>query len=100
MDIARILATKGDTAVTARPDQSIRDGLALLARHNIGALIVVDAAGAPIGILSQRDIVREAAGNEAVFTPRGGGPITRAAVPRPAPHRPPAGAPTAAGKTI
>ena len=67
MDIARILATKGDTAVTARPDQSIRDGLALLARHNIGALIVVDAAGAPIGILSERDIVREAVRNEKFF---------------------------------
>jgi len=77
MDIARILATKGDTAVTARPDQSIRDGLALLARHNIGALIVVDAAGAPIGILSERDIVREAARNEAVFTRRIGDLMTR-----------------------
>src|SRR5947207_15378425 len=77
MDIARIRATKGDTAVTARPDQSIRDGLALLARHNIGALIVVDAAGAPIGILSERDIVREAARNEAVFTRRVGDLMTR-----------------------
>lgn len=77
MDIARILATKGDTAVTARPEQSIRDGLALLARHNIGALIVVDAAGAPIGILSERDIVREAAKNEAVFTRRVGDLMTR-----------------------
>jgi|SRR6267378_2654076 CBS domain-containing protein len=70
MDIARILATKGDTAVTVRPEQNIREALTLLGRHNIGALIVVDTAGAPVGILSERDIVREAAKNEAVFTRR------------------------------
>ncbi len=67
MDIASILATKGDTAVTVRPEQSIREALAALARHNIGAVIVADAAGRPVGILSERDIVREAARNEAVF---------------------------------
>ena len=77
MDIASILATKGDTAVTIRPEQNVREALALLARHNIGALIVVDPAGAPAGILSERDIVREAAKNEAVFTRRVGDLMTR-----------------------
>jgi len=67
MDIATILATKGTQAVTIRPEESIRGALGLLARHNIGALIVVDAAGRPIGILSERDIVREAARNEQCF---------------------------------
>lgn len=68
MDIASILATKGDTAsVTVRPEQSIREALAALARHNIGAVIVTDEAGRPVGILSERDIVREAARNEGVF---------------------------------
>ncbi len=70
MDIASILATKGDTAVTVGPEQSIREALALLARHNIGALIVADEAGGPVGILSERDIVRDAAKNEAVFSRR------------------------------
>ena len=67
MDIATILATKGTQAVSVRPEESIRGALGLLARHNIGALIVVDAAGRPIGILSERDIVREAARNEQCF---------------------------------
>jgi len=67
MDIASILATKGDKAHTVRPEQSIRDALGLLARHNVGALIVVDDASRPVGILSERDVVREAAQNERVF---------------------------------
>ncbi len=67
MNIASILATKGDTAHTARPEQSIREALGLLAQHNVGALIVVNDAGRPVGILSERDVVREAASNERVF---------------------------------
>src|SRR5213078_3290512 len=55
MDIASILATKGDKAHTVRPEQSIRDALGLLARHNVGALIVVDDASRPVGILSARN---------------------------------------------
>jgi CBS domain-containing protein len=67
MNIARILATKGAQVITIAPDRTIREALALLARHNIGALVVVDAAGAPVGILSERDVVRAAARDEDVF---------------------------------
>ena len=67
MNIATILASKGAQTVTVRPEQSIREGLALLARHNIGALIVVEG-DRPVGILSERDIVREGARREDVFT--------------------------------
>jgi CBS domain-containing protein len=66
MNIANILARKGSMAVTVRPEQSIRDALALLDRHNIGALIAVEG-DRPVGILSERDIVREAAHNESFF---------------------------------
>jgi len=68
MNIANVLAVKGPKIITIRPEQTIRDALSLLAAHNIGALVVVDDAGSPVGILSERDIVREAARNEAVFT--------------------------------
>src|SRR5262249_58383036 len=61
-----ILARKGSMAVTVRPEQSIREALALLDRHNIGALIAVEGES-PVGILSERDIVREAARNEKFF---------------------------------
>ena len=67
MNIASILATKGDKVVTVRAEQSIREALGVLAQHNIGALVVVDAGMRPIGILSERDIVRAAARDEKVF---------------------------------
>jgi CBS domain-containing protein len=76
MDIATILAKKGDGTVTIGPGQSIREALGLLARHNIGALIVVED-DRPVGILSERDIVREAAQNEACFGRRVSDLMTR-----------------------
>jgi CBS domain-containing protein len=67
MTIAHILARKGINVITIRPDQSIRQALGLLAEHNIGALVVVDESLRPVGILSERDIVREAARSDALF---------------------------------
>lgn len=67
MIIANVLAVKGPKVVTIRPDETIRQALILLAEHNIGALVVVGEGGLPVGILSERDIVREAARNEKVF---------------------------------
>ena len=66
-NVASILARKGGRVVTCRPDQPIRQALGLLAEHNIGALVVVDGTGAPVGILSERDIVRESARDERLF---------------------------------
>ena len=67
MNIANILARKGGRVITVRPEQSIREALQLLARHNIGALVVVGEPGLPVGIISERDVVREAARSEEVF---------------------------------
>ena len=68
MNIATILARKGMDVFTARPEQTLREALSLLAQHNIGALVVLDPAGRVVGILSERDIVREAVRNEGFFT--------------------------------
>ena len=67
INIASLLAKKSGAPITIRPEQTVRDALVLLAKHNIGALVVVNAAGMPVGIVSERDIVREAARNEQVF---------------------------------
>ena len=68
MTIASLLARKGVKVVTIQPEHQIRQALALLAEHNIGALVVVDGNARPVGILSERDIVRSAARDEGVFT--------------------------------
>jgi CBS domain-containing protein len=77
MNIASLLATKGDMVVTARAEQTIRDALGLLARHNIGALVVVDDGHLPIGIVSERDVVRAAARDEQLFSRTVGTIMTR-----------------------
>ncbi len=43
--------------VTAAPSDSIRDVVAQLSEHNVGAVVVTDG-GALVGILSERDVVR------------------------------------------
>jgi CBS domain-containing protein len=61
MRIGEILAAKSDAqrgVVTIAPDAGVRELIALLAEHNIGALIV-SADGARLdGIVSERDVVR------------------------------------------
>jgi len=73
MQISNILAKKGGSVVTLKPDQTVREALALLVEKRIGALVVVDDAGKVVGLLSERDIIREAARNEALF----GEPVSR-----------------------
>lgn len=68
MNIKTILATKGANVITIAPDKTIRDALATLTGHNIGALVVVDTINKPVGIISERDIVRLAAKNEQLFS--------------------------------
>ena len=63
MKIEHVLASKGMNVVTIGPAQSLTEAIAQLAMHNIGALVVMDEGGAPVGILSERDIVRELARN-------------------------------------
>ena len=58
MRISDVLGTKGDAVVTTSPDTTVRDLVALLAEHNIGA-VIVSAQDEPVaGIVSERDVVR------------------------------------------
>lgn len=57
----RILDAKGHDVATIAPDASLADAAGELARHGIGALVVTDAEGAIVGIVSERDLVRSIA---------------------------------------
>jgi CBS domain-containing protein len=57
MRLSDILRVKGSKVVTIDPDRTVLDAVRTLVDHNIGAIVVVDE-GAPVGILSERDILR------------------------------------------
>ena len=61
MQVTQILASKAEQAVvTIGPRASLAEAAALLSERRIGAVIVTDAGSSiPVGILSERDIVRE-----------------------------------------
>jgi len=58
MKISGILSTKSHQVITIHPDQTIADAVRLLDENNIGALPVISEEGQVVGILSERDIVR------------------------------------------
>jgi CBS domain-containing protein len=58
MDVKTILTGKGSDIVTIEPNASLEAAIATLAKHRIGALVVLGADRRVIGILSERDIVR------------------------------------------
>ncbi len=68
MRINEVLAGKAiQEVVTITPDATVRDLVALLARHNVGAL-VVSADGASLdGIVSERDVVRRLVEEEVIL---------------------------------
>ncbi len=67
MQISNILAKKGSKVETIKPEQTVREAIKQLVNKRIGAVVVVNDAGKPIGILSERDIIRAATQNEALF---------------------------------
>jgi len=68
MKIEHILNTKGTRVVTIPAHQSVRAALVLFVEYNIGALVVVDGNDQPIGLLSERHIIRSAVTNENLFS--------------------------------
>ncbi len=58
MTVARILKEKGRDVLTTQPHRTIKEVAALLGAKGVGAVVVADAVGKVLGILSERDIVR------------------------------------------
>ncbi len=63
MAVTHILRQKGTAVITVSPADSVQSIVDTLARHRIGAVVVVDDAGNIAGIVSERDVVRAMAGN-------------------------------------
>ena len=59
MRVSDVLRNKGNTVQTVRPDATVRQLLAVLAEHNIGASVVSDDGETIVGIVSERDVVRQ-----------------------------------------
>src|SRR3990172_9148920 len=59
MTLRDILQVKGSQVYTVRPDQTVQDAVGILMQHRVGALLVVDAQGSGVGLISERDILRE-----------------------------------------
>jgi CBS domain-containing protein len=58
MTVATILSGKGRDVVTTSAAISVGEAVDLLARHRIGALVVVERNDHIVGIVSERDVVR------------------------------------------
>ncbi|NLH09490.1 MAG: CBS domain-containing protein [Chloroflexi bacterium] len=59
MKVRDILQGKKQPPITIAPGDTLLAASRLLAEHNVGVLLVVEPDGHPIGVLSERDIVRE-----------------------------------------
>ena len=70
MQLSTIIAAKGGAVVTIQPDATVADLVAMLAEHNVGALVVSADGRTITGIVSERDVVRAVAhGPEALGRP-------------------------------
>ncbi|HET9143671.1 CBS domain-containing protein [Actinophytocola sp.] len=58
MRISDVLRGKGSTVATVEPGLSVAGLAGELARHNVGAMVVLDD-GQVVGIVSERDVVRQ-----------------------------------------
>ena len=61
MNVASILAAKGNSVFTAPPTATVADIVATLQERNIGSIVISDDGARVLGIVSERDIVRDLA---------------------------------------
>ena len=58
LSVHGILIRKGATVFTIEPTETLANAAKSLTNHDIGALVVTNAEGYTVGIISERDIVR------------------------------------------
>ncbi len=67
MKIEQVLATKSGQVIQIQDSQTIKEAVLLLARENITTLVVTNAEGKLVGILTEHQIIEQAAAHEQVF---------------------------------
>jgi CBS domain-containing protein len=58
MTLEDVLAAKGRRVVSVSAKSSIADAIRTMHAEKVGAVLVPDAEGCPVGIFSERDVVR------------------------------------------
>ena len=58
MNLHDVLAAKGHRVVTVPAKSSVADAIRAMHAEKVGALMVPDAEGCPVGIFTERDVVR------------------------------------------
>ena len=59
MQVADILNQKGREVVTIDSERRVSEAIRILNAHRIGAVVVTDDQGKMVGILTERDVLRE-----------------------------------------
>lgn len=57
MAVASILNTKGRSVLSVDPEMTVQNAAGFLCDHKIGAAVVLDDAGGPAGVFSERDLL-------------------------------------------
>lgn len=67
MTVSRILDKKGHRVFTIAESAPLREVVKDLAAHHVGVLVVTGADQQAVGVISERDVVRELAADEAAM---------------------------------
>lgn len=59
MKVKDLLKAKDNIVITIGPNETVQTAMRKLVEHNIGALPVCDAKGTILGIVSERDLLKE-----------------------------------------
>ncbi|MFB6470044.1 MAG: CBS domain-containing protein [Vulcanisaeta sp. AZ3] len=58
MDITVDKIIKRESPLTINENAKAREAIGVMARENVGLLVIVDNAGKPVGVISERDVVK------------------------------------------
>jgi len=62
LSLLKVKDVMSSDAQTVRPNQTVRAALALMKRHKVGSVPVVDDDGRPVGIVTHADVIEMALG--------------------------------------